>query len=44
MGGATPEQVVLGCMKKQADETMQNEPVSSITHGSCLCSSLSFLI
>lgn len=44
MGSAPPEQVVLGCVQKQADETMQNEPGSSVTYGSCLCSYLSLLI
>ena len=29
MGGPSPEQVVLGCIERQAEEVMGNEPIRS---------------
>lgn len=38
MGGATPRQVVLGCIRKQVEQARENEPVAAFLDGFCLCS------
>jgi hypothetical protein len=40
VGGAIPGQVVLGSIRKQAEQAMGNKPVSSTLHGLCISSCL----
>lgn len=44
MGGATPKQVVLVGIKKQADQAIGSQPISSTPHGFYFSSSLEFLL
>ena len=39
-GDATPGEVVLGSIRKEAEQAMENKPVSSILHGLCFSSCL----
>ena len=40
MHGATPELVVLGSIKEQAEQARGSKPVSSTLHGLCISSPL----
>jgi len=40
VGGAIPRLMVLGSIRKQAEQAMRSKPVSSILHGLCLSSCL----
>lgn len=42
-GGIITEQVVLGCPRKQVEQTMASKPVSSVPHGLCFSSCLHVL-
>ena len=38
--GAVPGLVVLGLLRKQAEQALGSKPVSSTLHGLCMCSCL----
>ena len=40
MGGATPEVVVMGSIRKETDQAVESKPVSSILHGLCISACL----
>jgi hypothetical protein len=40
VGGAIPGLVVLGSIRKQAEQAMESKPVSSTLHGLCISSCL----
>ena len=40
LGGAIPRRMVLGSIRKQAEQAMRNKPVSSTLRGLCISSCL----